>query len=74
MLRVNSNQLEEIRAQFPNIPIKSTKHNIFVMVQEGSQEYNLATRVASGRASRKKRADAYWNGRRARAQQDTCTN
>lgn len=74
MLRVNSKQLEEIRAQFPNIPIKPTKHNIFVMAQEGSQEYNLATRVASGRASRKKRADAYWNGRRARAQQGTCTN
>ena len=74
MLRVNSNQLEEIRAHFPAIPIKPTKHSIFVMVQEGSQEYNLAARVASGRASRKKRADEYWNGRRARAQQDTCTN
>ena len=74
MLRVNSNQLEEIRAQFPNIPIKSTKHNVFVVAQKGSQEYNLAARVASGRASRKKRADEYWNGRRARAQQDACTN
>lgn len=69
MLKVNANQLAEIRAQFPTIATIPTKHSIFVVAQEGSQEYTFAKRVASGKASRKKRADLYWNGRKEKAQE-----